>query len=237
MTRAADVSPGSRIRTICLPSYESPLANYSPEKGTSFYVRSNSEYTKRKSVKRPKPNPDTASKYLEKLNNLTKIMFPGYSNKKHKNLRYNIRVSNNSNRQPDKKSDDEDNPDIEMKNRDIVYDRVTLDSVVKLIQTNINEGDANNNERSDKKLMFGEEIDPFIEEDNGLDMKDECYTTGWGRDQTNGSLTDVLLEAEVPVLPLNICRDRYSLSLPLNEGHLCAGSTDGSTGACVVSIT
>ncbi|XP_014369314.2 transmembrane protease serine 12 [Papilio machaon] len=234
MTRAADVSPGSRIRTICLPSYESPLANFSPEKGTSYFVKSNSESAKRKSDKRPKPNPDSASKYLEKLNNLTKIMFPGYSNKKHKNMRYNIRVSNNSNRQADKKSDDEEeNPNIEKKNRDIIYDRVTLDSVVKLIQSNINDGDKVSNERSDKKLMFGEEIDPFIEDDNGIDVKDECYTTGWGRDQTNGSLTDVLLEAEVPILPLNICRDRYSLSLPLNDGHLCAGSTDGSTGACV----
>ncbi|CAK1578964.1 unnamed protein product [Parnassius mnemosyne] len=235
MTKPADVSAGSRIRTICLPSYESPFANYNAEKGTSFYMRSESDSLKKKSAKRPKPNPDTTATYLEKLNNLTQNIFSGFTNKKHKNLRYNIRVSNNSNKHADRKSDeDEIQTDAEKKNRDTIYDRITLDSVVKLIKTNIDDKNMEeSNKRSDKKLMFGEEIDPYIEDNNGIDVKDECYATGWGREHTNGTLTDVLLEAEVPILPLSICRDRYSLSLPLNEGHLCAGSTDGSTGACV----
>lgn len=252
MTRAADVSAGSRIRTICLPSYESPLANYEPEKGTTFYIRSNTEGAKKKSVKRPKPNTNSASKYLEKLNNLTKTTFPNYTNKKHKNLRYNIRVSNDSNGSVDKRSDKDLNSDDE-DNRDVVYDRVTLDSVVRLIQTKnglgagaddvgsevseIEDGDKDEGKdegRGERRLMFGEEIEPFVE-GNSVEARDECYATGWGRQQTNGSLTDVLLEAEVPLLPLTTCRERYALPLPLGAGHLCAGSTDGSTGACVVS--
>lgn len=240
LTRPADVSTGSRIRTICLPPFEPPpIDDFETDKSSSFYLRpeSNTEPPRRK-LKPPKPKPDTAVKYLEKLNNLTKNIFSGLVNKKHKNMRYNIRVSNESNRQTEKKNGEElRKSDSERGHSDLIYDSATLDSVVKLIQNSLLKNDYKVNiNRSDKKLMFGEEIDPFIDVNNRLDFKDECYTTGWGREQTNGTLTDVLLEAEVPVLPLNVCRDRYALTLPLNDGHLCAGSTDGSTGACVVSI-
>lgn len=231
MTKPADVSPGSRIRTICLPPYDPPLNNFDSEKSSSFYMRldSSPEPAKRKSAKPPKPDPDSAVKYLEKLNNLTKTVFSGFLNKKNKNMRYNIRIAGDH-KQSDRKTD----VDEETKRKsDIVYDSATLDSVVKLIKKR---NRKTVNERSDKKLAFGEEIDPFIEENNGLDYKEECYATGWGREQTNGNLTDVLLEAEVPILPLQVCREKYSLTLPLNDGHLCAGSTDGSTGACVVSL-
>ncbi|KAG6448203.1 hypothetical protein O3G_MSEX005377 [Manduca sexta] len=230
LTKAADVSTGSRIRTICLPQFEPPILNFNTEK-TSFYMRpeANQEPIKRKSNRPPRPNPDTAAKYLEKLNNLTKNIFSGFT-KKHKNMRYNVRVANEQ-RQGDRKEelrrtdDDKDS---------VLYESATLDNVVKIIRTKLlkDRQKVNSNERSDKKLMFGEEIDPFIDY-NGIDMREECYATGWGRDQTNGTLTDVLLEAEVPILPLKTCRDRYALTLPLNDGHLCAGSTDGSTGACV----
>ncbi|XP_034828697.1 chymotrypsin-like elastase family member 2A [Maniola hyperantus] len=234
MIRSADVSPGSRIRAICLPPYEPPII-HNTERSTSFYRRPESEI-KRK-ARPPRPNPNTAAKYLEKLNNLTKNVFSGKGNKNHKNTRYNVRVSND-NRPTERKNDEESSrEDNEKKNRDAVYDSASLDSVVKLIKTKVTKDkskhESNNYKRSDKKLMFGEEIDPFIDYNNGIDFKDECYATGWGREQTNGTLTDVLLEAEVPVLPLQLCRDRYSLTLPLNDGHLCAGSTDGSTGACV----
>ncbi|XP_046967640.1 transmembrane protease serine 13-like [Vanessa cardui] len=231
MIKAADVSAGSRIRTICLPSYELPI-NHNTERSTSFFKKPDEI---RRKPKPPRPNPDTAVKYLEKLNNLTKTVFSGVINKKHKNTRYNVRVSNESNRPTERKNDEEINVhETVNKVKDLAYDSASLDSVVKLIKTKAARDKIKDSiNRSDKKLMFGEEIDPFIDDNNGLDFKDECYATGWGREQTNGTLTDVLLEAEVPVLPLQLCRDRYSLSLPLNDGHLCAGSTDGSTGACV----
>ena len=227
MIRAADVSSGSRIRTICLPSYEIPISNHNTERSASYFVKSDTENKKKQ---RPsKPNPDTAVKYLEKINNLTKNVFSGMPKKQ--NTRYNVRISNDSNKPTERKN--EENREFNEKTKDVAYDSASLDSVVKLIKTKSKFDTIN---RSDKKLMYGEEIDPFIDDNNGIDFKDECYATGWGRDQTNGTLTDVLLEAEVPVLPLQLCRDRYTLSLPLNDGHLCAGSTDGSTGACVVSI-
>ncbi|RVE51671.1 hypothetical protein evm_003643 [Chilo suppressalis] len=239
MTKPADVSAGSKIRTICLPPFVS-AANLDEQKISGFYSRpAPSEPPKRKTTKPSKPKPDTAVKYLEKLNNLTKSVFSGLTSKKHKNLRYNVRVANDSNKQTNKDTKDEElyKSDDDNTKSDLVYDSATLDSVVRLIRNQLSRAmRVNLNERSDKKLMFGEEIDPFIDNNNAIDFKDECYATGWGREQTNGTLTDVLLEAEVPILPLRICRDKYSLTLPLNEGHLCAGSTDGSTGACVVSV-
>ncbi|GBP51637.1 Plasma kallikrein [Eumeta japonica] len=240
MTKPADVSPGSRIRTICLPPFDPPVINFNTERSTTFYMRPSTSAEQIKKKPKPlKPKPDTAIKYLEKLNNLTKSVFSSFTNKRHKNLRYNIRVANDSNRVNDKRNNnDASNESNENNNSDIKYDSATLDIVVRLIRAKIakdrNKDRAiNDSDRNHKKLMFGEEIDPFIDDNNGLDFKEECYATGWGREQTNGTLTDVLLEADVPILPLQICRDRYSLSLPLNEGHLCAGSTDGSTGACV----
>ncbi|XP_037867750.1 plasma kallikrein [Bombyx mori] len=234
LARAADVSARSRIRTICLPAFEPPVATYDTEKPNSFYVKSesNPEPTRKKAPKPPKPNPDTALKYLEKLNNLTKNIFSGFVNKKHKNMRYNVRVSNDSQKHTERKEEVR-RTDGDARS-DSVYDGASLDSVVKIIKAKLlKDKQLYNNDRDEKKLAFGEEIDPFIDDNNGIDFKDECYTTGWGREQTNGSLTDVLLEAEVPILPLRVCRDRYALTLPLNDGHLCAGSTDGSTGACV----
>ncbi|XP_063635449.1 transmembrane protease serine 12 [Cydia splendana] len=235
LTKPADVSARSRIRTICLPPFEPPAFN---TERTTFYMRpdlnphSTSSEPPKKSKRPPKPNPDTATKYLEKLNNLTKTIFSGFVSKKNKNMRYNVRVSNDSNRHTTRKTDEDIQQADNERKSDIVYPSATLDSVVKLIKTKMAK-DRRKPERSDKKLMFDDEIDPFIDDNNGIDFKDECYATGWGREQTNGTLTDVLLEAEVPVLPLRICRERYSLTLPLNDGHLCAGSTDGSTGACV----
>lgn len=227
LTRAADVSTGSRIRTICLPPFETPLT-FNSEKTSPFYFRPEPTDSAKRKPRPPKPNPDTAVKYLEKLNNLTKNIFSGFT-KKHKNMRYNVRVANVSDKTADRKEE------VRKSDEDFVYDSASLDSVVKLIKAKVDaEKPVKSNDRNDKKLMFGEEIDPFIDDNNGIDFKDECYTTGWGREQTNGNLTDVLLEAEVPILPLQLCRDRYALTLPLNEGHLCAGSTDGSTGACVV---
>lgn len=209
MTKSADVSTRSRIRAICLPPYEPVDDNI--ERSTSY----TSTQEVRRKTRPPRPKPDTANKYLEKINNLTKTVHSAKDKKK--NTRYNVRVSN-----------DDGLRDRKIEDKEAVYDGASLDSVVNLIRK------GKDVSRSDKMIASYHEIDPFI--DNSIDAKEECYATGWGRQQTNGSLTDVLLEAEVPILPLKTCRERYSLSLPLNDGHLCAGSTDGSSGACVVRI-
>lgn len=62
-----------------------------------------------------------------------------------------------------------------------------------------------------------------------------CVASGWGRSGPSPSLSTALLEATVPVLQLDDCHRAYGATVPILDGHLCAGQTDGSAGSCVVS--
>lgn len=81
-----------------------------------------------------------------------------------------------------------------------------------------------------------EEDDDDDGNDNNSRIKQHCVTSGWGRSGPSPSLSNALLEANVPVLGLAECVKAYGQSVPIREGHLCAGNTDGSSGSCVVSI-
>ncbi|OXU17207.1 hypothetical protein TSAR_005291 [Trichomalopsis sarcophagae] len=61
----------------------------------------------------------------------------------------------------------------------------------------------------------------------------QCVTSGWGRSGPSPSLSSALLEANVPLLELAECLKAYGKSVPIRDGHLCAGNTDGSSGSCV----
>lgn len=61
-----------------------------------------------------------------------------------------------------------------------------------------------------------------------------CFTSGWGRSGPSPSLSAALLEASIPLLTLEDCKKAYGNSVPLRNGHLCAGHLDGSSGSCVV---
>lgn len=63
-----------------------------------------------------------------------------------------------------------------------------------------------------------------------------CVATGWGRAAEDGSLAVKLLEAKIPVHDNAVCRKKYGSTVPIRNGHLCAGHLDGTTGTCVVSI-
>ncbi|KAK0168199.1 hypothetical protein PV327_002024 [Microctonus hyperodae] len=60
-----------------------------------------------------------------------------------------------------------------------------------------------------------------------------CVASGWGRVGPSPSLSTALLEANIPLLNIDICKEAYGNSVPLIDGHLCAGHTDGSSGSCV----
>ncbi|XP_066590382.1 chymotrypsinogen A-like [Prorops nasuta] len=60
-----------------------------------------------------------------------------------------------------------------------------------------------------------------------------CVASGWGRYGPSPSLSNALLEANVPLLQLKDCLQAYGSSVPIHNGHLCAGHTDGSSGSCV----
>ena len=61
-----------------------------------------------------------------------------------------------------------------------------------------------------------------------------CVASGWGRYGPSPSLSTSLLEANVPVLNPSECSKAYGQSVPIKDGHLCAGHTDGASGSCVV---
>lgn len=63
----------------------------------------------------------------------------------------------------------------------------------------------------------------------------QCMASGWGRYGPSPSLSTALLEASVPLLNLEECLQAYGTSVPIRNGHLCAGHTDGSSGSCVVN--
>ncbi|XP_047343312.1 chymotrypsinogen B-like isoform X4 [Vespa velutina] len=60
-----------------------------------------------------------------------------------------------------------------------------------------------------------------------------CVASGWGRYGPSPSLSTALLEASVPLLNLEECLHAYGKSVPIVNGHLCAGHIDGSSGSCV----
>ncbi|XP_044007648.1 transmembrane protease serine 9-like isoform X1 [Aphidius gifuensis] len=60
-----------------------------------------------------------------------------------------------------------------------------------------------------------------------------CIISGWGRSGPSPSLSSALLEANIPLLDIGVCKQAYGNTVHLQEGHLCAGHTNGSTGSCV----
>ncbi|XP_034034102.1 enteropeptidase-like [Thalassophryne amazonica] len=61
----------------------------------------------------------------------------------------------------------------------------------------------------------------------------KCFIAGWGRDSEQGSLPNVLQEAQVPLL----ARDQCQLQLPeynITSSMLCAGYPEGGVDTCQV---
>ncbi|KAJ8667162.1 hypothetical protein QAD02_008824 [Eretmocerus hayati] len=73
----------------------------------------------------------------------------------------------------------------------------------------------------------------FVSGAAGNKRQPQCVTSGWGRSGPSPSLSSALLEANVPLLKLADCLKAYGKNVPIKDGHLCAGNTDGSSGSCV----
>lgn len=241
LSKAADISFGSKIKIICLPD-SNKQDQSTPAKNPQYYGSPAPKPVTRQKPNAPSKASDFLTKYLEKINDLTKSVLGNMLGNKKKNMRYNIRVADD---------DDEKHPPVrhyQIVGRD--NNRVPRTERATRRRDRNNSEDANENgeenrrdKNNAKKLHFSSDslydVDGFEENNEGneynhLGESKECYVTGWGRAQTNGSLTDTLLEASVPPLPIEACLGKYPENLPLKDGHLCAGNTDGSTGTCVV---
>ncbi|XP_014245627.1 plasma kallikrein-like isoform X2 [Cimex lectularius] len=66
-----------------------------------------------------------------------------------------------------------------------------------------------------------------------LDVEQLCTATGWGRATQAGPLSSTLRQIKVPLHSNKLCQEKYGPAVNIQEGHLCAGKLDGSTGACI----
>ena len=60
----------------------------------------------------------------------------------------------------------------------------------------------------------------------------ECYVTGWGHTQWNGTQPDILREAKVRLVPRKICNKALSYNGTIHNRALCAGFEEGGVDAC-----
>lgn len=249
LSKSADISASSKIRIICLPENKSgPIFQKNNMKVSQYYSRPKQNMKPQlKYENKSKINADSSFKYLEKISNVTKNILNNMLLNKQKNLKYNIRVAINETNDNRMNGDHASNVRYDKKEngsgnipRSSAFINNIFVSINESDDENISEETEQKKEtRSNaKKLHFGSDslymTDLLNDNSNHLDDINECFVTGWGRSQTNGSLTDTLLEASVPPLPIEACMGKYPENLPLQAGHLCAGNTDGSTGTCVV---
>lgn len=254
LSKSADISASSKIRIICLPENKSgQIFKKNNMKVSQYYSRPKQNLKPQlKYENKSKINTDSSFKYLEKISNATKSILNNLLLNKQKNLKYNIRVAineTNDNRMNGEYVASKINNKKESVNglNNIPRSSAFINNIFVSINDSLH--DENVSEDSEKikdtrsnakKLHFGSDslyvTDLLNDNSNRLDDINECFVTGWGRSQTNGSLTDTLLEASVPPLPIEACMGKYPENLPLQAGHLCAGNTDGSTGTCVVCI-
>ncbi|KAF8787997.1 proclotting enzyme-like [Argiope bruennichi] len=57
--------------------------------------------------------------------------------------------------------------------------------------------------------------------------------TGFGLTSVNGSYSDVLMEVTFDIIDQETCRKSYAKDIRITDGHLCAGSLDGSADSCL----
>ncbi|KAI3374082.1 hypothetical protein L3Q82_022648 [Scortum barcoo] len=86
-----------------------------------------------------------------------------------------------------------------------------------------------------KPINFTQFIQPTCLPHEGQDLTAgrKCFIAGWGRDAEQGSLPDVLQEAEVPL----VAQDQCQLQLPeytITSSMLCAGYPEGGVDTCQV---
>ncbi|XP_074084906.1 plasma kallikrein-like isoform X2 [Macrotis lagotis] len=58
-----------------------------------------------------------------------------------------------------------------------------------------------------------------------------CWVTGWGFTQENGEIQDTLQKVNIPLIPLEECKEKYS-QYEITDQMICAGYKEGGKDAC-----
>ncbi|XP_066430964.1 chymotrypsin-like elastase family member 2A [Eleutherodactylus coqui] len=59
-----------------------------------------------------------------------------------------------------------------------------------------------------------------------------CYVTGWGARTDGGSLSSVLQQAELKIIPPTLCSSSHVYGYHIKPSMICAGYIDGKTDSC-----
>ncbi|XP_033108586.1 transmembrane protease serine 9-like isoform X3 [Anneissia japonica] len=86
-----------------------------------------------------------------------------------------------------------------------------------------------------RSLVYSDTVSPICLETNETDniIYDECFIAGWGNTDSDvfvDSGSDILLEANVPVIPRTVC-DTYYIG-GITERMICAGYEEGEIDSC-----
>ena len=59
-----------------------------------------------------------------------------------------------------------------------------------------------------------------------------CRITGWGATREHGTASNILMEAEVPVVPRNVCTHEQVYGSKITKNMMCAGFQNGGVDSC-----
>ncbi|NXX95306.1 TMPSC protease, partial [Centropus bengalensis] len=65
-----------------------------------------------------------------------------------------------------------------------------------------------------------------------IDNQTECYIIGWGRTAEKGTMSPVLKEARVEIIPSSVCNSSAAYGGLIDNNMICAGSPFGGTDTC-----
>ncbi|XP_070507029.1 uncharacterized protein [Chironomus tepperi] len=223
LSRAANLSPKSGVRTIFLPSSSHTKINPTrngppPTKLTSIQWNDNDDNLL---------NLDRNENYLRKLDSSSNV----------KSLMDKIKKVNRN------EIARKESPKTKLRSDDASSANKTKIMSSSKFTRNSTSIPKKNHRRNDKFLhrrpTNPEDYELFMSAkdkqptSSSIDYYD-CWTVGWGKWMERGDLSDVLLKIDVPIHNMQQCDDVYSGYVSLNNAqHLCAGRLDGTGGSCI----
>ncbi|XP_062977530.1 transmembrane protease serine 9-like [Elgaria multicarinata webbii] len=85
-----------------------------------------------------------------------------------------------------------------------------------------------------RSIKYNDYIQPICLPDTNFSVEDEypCYITGWGKAKEKGTGKFILQEAQVKIIPQDVCNDIDWYGGQLTKNMVCAGSASGHVDSC-----
>ncbi|KAG5671727.1 hypothetical protein PVAND_001907 [Polypedilum vanderplanki] len=225
LSKPANLTPKSKVRTIFLPS--------------SSHIRINANYNVAPATTMTRPPPSKSGNYADDNDDLMNL-------DRNENYLRKLQESSVDNSIIDKIRKVNRN-EIAKRESKIKSRLVDEEKVVKFNNSTLKRTTKRHRRRNDKFLhrrpTNPEDYELFMSiKDNNKKQQQQplsvdyydCVSVGWGKWMEKGDLSDILLKIDVPIHNINRCEEVYSNYVSLNNAqHLCAGRLDGSGGSCI----